>query len=97
MHETLSDFLFSTSRDMFSALICVVSILLWRIIRRKPLLQINKDERIESPAMFYVGIMILGTSSLYSFITGRPYSGIFLFLMLIFCILGLIAQKKGII
>jgi hypothetical protein len=74
-----------------------VSILLWRIIRRRPLLQIKKDERIESPGMFYVGIILFGISSLGGFLTGRAYSGIFLFLMLISSILGLIAQKKGII
>jgi hypothetical protein len=97
MNETLSDFIFSTVIYLFLGLIGAVSILLWRIIRRRPLLQIKKDERIESPGMFYVGIILFGISSLGGFLTGRPYSGIFLFLMLISSILGLIAQKKGII
>jgi hypothetical protein len=97
MNETLSDFIFFIDIHWLSGIIGAVSILLWRIIRRRPLLQINKDEKIKSPAMFYVGIILFGTFSLDSFITGSPYSGIFLFLMLISCILIIIAQKKGII
>jgi hypothetical protein len=97
MNETLSDFIFSTAIYLLLGLIGAVSILLWRFIRRRPLLQIKKDERIESPGMLYIGAILCGISSLGFFSSGMPYSGIFLFLVVVFFGLGIVAQKKGIL
>jgi hypothetical protein len=97
MHEDLSGFILSTAISLLSALICVMSILFWRIVRRRPLLQINRNKRIESPGVIYIGAILCGVSSLGAFLAGRPYTGFSFLLMLIFFVLGLIAQKKGII
>jgi hypothetical protein len=70
--------------------------LIWRLIRKKPLLP--KKSKIESPLQIYVviaGIIFCGGLSLATFLNGLPYFGFTFLLMMLGFIAFVVAYKKG--
>jgi len=94
MPEDLLKLIVVVGLSLIVSFIIVTVMLIWRLFKRKPLLPI-KDEKIQSPAPFYIGILLSGGFSLVAFLINKPYFGSAILLMLIICIFGLIAYKKG--
>ena len=89
----LSELLLGIAFSVVFSIIAVLSIIIWRVIHRKPIIQ--KNGKIESPNIFYFGIVFFGGSSILAFITEMPYHGIALLIFLCAYIAGLHAYKKG--
>jgi hypothetical protein len=79
--------------SLIVSFVIIVPVMIWRLLTRKPLLP--KGKKIESPTLFYIGIIFFGGFTLATFSTNMPYFGSTFLLMLLACIGGLIAYKKG--
>jgi hypothetical protein len=93
MPEELYKLVVGLGLSLIVSFIIVVPVIIWRILKRKPLLP--KGEKMESPTPFYIGIILFGGLALASFLTSTPYFGTALLLMSLACVFGLIAFKKG--
>jgi hypothetical protein len=91
--EELFKLIVGLGLSLIVSLIIIVPVIIWRILRRKPILP--KGEKFESPAPFYIGIILFGGFALAAFLTSMPYFGSAILLMLLAFVIGLIAYKKG--
>jgi hypothetical protein len=93
MPEKFFKLIVIVSLSLIVSFIIVVPIILWRFIKRKPVLP--KGKKIESPKIFYIGILLFGCFALAAFLTSMPYFGSAFLLMLLTCVCGLVAHKRG--
>lgn len=93
MPEELAKLIAGLGLSLLVSFIIVVPVLIWRRLKRKPLLP--KSKKIESPTIFYFGIILFGGFALASFLTGSPYFGTAFLLMLFGFACCLMAYKKG--
>ncbi len=91
--EELSDFLLTMSIGLFGALVVCVAIMLWRLVRRRPI--VPQARTLNSPGLFYAGIALFGALAIMSFAMKRPLFGSFLSLGFALSVLGLIAFRRG--
>lgn len=75
--------------------IFVVPVVIWRLIRRKPILPYKQPERMESSIPIFTGILMFGGFCLGSFLTGKIYFGSAFFILFLAFVFPLIAYKKG--
>ena len=73
MPEELLKLLIVVGLSLVVSLTITVPIILWRLIRRKFILP--KGKRLNSPNVFYAGIVLFGSFAALSFFTHRPYFG----------------------
>ena len=66
----LSDFLLTLSIGLLGALVICVPAIVWRLIRRRPIVQ--RGRSLNSPGVFYAGIAIFGELTIMSFVMHRP-------------------------
>ena len=93
MPEELIMLIVIVGLSLIVSFVIVVPVLIWRLLKRKPLLP--KSEKLESPALFYVGILFFAGFAIAAFFTSMPYFGSAFVLMLLACICCLIAYRKG--
>jgi len=93
MPEELFKLLIVMGLSLAVSLAITVPIILWRLIRRKPIPP--KGKRLNSPNVFYAGIVLFGSFAALSFFTERPYFGSAILLGMVLFIWGLIAYKRG--
>jgi hypothetical protein len=72
----------------------VVPVIIWRLIRRKPLLP-YRGEKIESSIPLFLELFICGGFCLVSLFMNKPYSGLVFFLFFLAFGLALFYYKKG--
>lgn len=75
------------------SLFIIVPIILWRLIRKKPVFP--RGEKLRSPKILYAGIGLFGSFGAISFITGTPYFGAAFLIIMCAYVIGLIAYRKG--
>jgi len=73
--------------------IIIIPTLIYRLLKRKQL--IPEAEKIESPMLFYIGIIFCCVLSISAFLKGMPYVGSAIILILLIDICMLVAYKKG--
>ena len=81
---------------MFSivfSIIFITPILLWRLIRRKPIFP--KGEKLKSPNILYMGAVLFGGVGLLLILYGMPYFGSFFIIIMIAYVFGLVFYSKG--
>jgi len=93
MPEELSKFLVVIGLSLAVSAVIIIPIILWRLIRRKPL--VSNRTKLNSPNVFYFGIVFFGGFAILSFFTGRPYFGSAILMFMVLFIWGLIAYKRG--
>lgn len=75
------------------SLCIIVPIILWRLIKKKPV--IPKGKKLQSPFILYFGIVLFGGFASASFIIGMPYFGSAFMIFMSAYVIGLIAYSKG--
>ena len=94
MSEELSEIALTLFVGLIMAAVSVAVVLIYRLVRRKPLLPINED-RIKSPLPLYLAIILFGGSSIISFLIGKLYYGSISLLIFLVFVFSLVAYKKG--
>jgi hypothetical protein len=89
LSELLSIVIFS----IFLSLCIIIPILVWRLIRKKPV--VPKDDKLKSPSMLYAGIALFGGFAIVSFVINRPYFGSAFTIFMTAYVIGLLAYRKG--
>ena len=93
MPEELFKIIIILGLSLIVSIILVLPVVVWRMIKRRPL--VPEGSKIESPAIFYVGTVLLGGLAIIAFIYKMKYFGALFLIMLLIPISGIVAFKKG--
>jgi len=75
------------------AVLFLIPIILWRLIRGKAIYQGKK--KFNSPVVFYVGMILFGSFGLLAFTLGSLIYGLVLLVFMCLFIIGLVAYQQG--
>jgi len=75
------------------AVLFLVPIILWRLVRGKVIYQGKK--KFGSPVVFYVGMILFGSLGALSFAIGNLIYGLALLVFMCLFIIGLVAYQQG--
>jgi len=75
------------------ALLFLIPIILWRLIRGKTIYQGKK--KFDSPVVFYAGMIIFGSFGVLAFAIGSLIYGFALLVFMCLFIIGLVAYQQG--
>ena len=92
MPEELFKLLVIIGLSLAVGLLIVLPIIVWRAIRREPLLP--KGKKIKSSRILYFGAILFGGFAIISFFIGRPYFGSAFLLMLFAYVFGLVYKHN---
>ena len=68
LSEQLGDLVLALFLAVVMGVAYLLVVLLWRTIRRRPLLPIAERTKIDSPRILYVGIVVFGVARLAAFL-----------------------------
>jgi hypothetical protein len=76
-------------------MVIIVPILIYRKLKGQPLLGLRKKREINSPKIFYIGMILFAAFTLLALYINKPYYAIFTLIIALLYLIGLIAFKKG--
>ena len=93
MVNEFSELISGLLQSIVIAMLFLIPIILWRLIRGKAIYQGKK--KFDSPVVFYVGMIVFGSFGVLAFAIGSLIYGLALLLFMCLFIIGLVAYQQG--
>ena len=93
MVNEFSELVSGLLQSIVIAVLFLIPIILWRLIRGKAIYQGKK--KFDSPVVFYVGMILFGSFGALAFAMGNLIYGLALLVLMCLFIIGLVAYQQG--